>query len=90
MGCEYMLEIAIENPTQVDAVLRGIPGYESFDPKCQLYAFRRKATGTMPDVMAKIESRGLYLCDNGGAFEIVTEIRGALAAMGWSGELSEL
>ena len=33
---------------------------------------------------------GIYICDSGGAFEIVADIREAFAAIGLQAELGEL
>jgi hypothetical protein len=44
----------------------------------------------MPDAYAKIEPYGIYVCDNGNAFQIVRDIQAAFAAVGLKAEPREL
>jgi hypothetical protein len=81
MGYESMLEFDVAEPNAVDQLLRGIPGFERYDPAYELYLFRRVATGSMPDAHAKIEAGGVYVCDNGCGAEVVSDIRAALSAI---------
>jgi hypothetical protein len=90
MGYEYQLDFDVTEPSEVDAVLRTIPGFEQFSPHFALYSFRRTATGSMPDADAKIEPSGVYVCDHGGAHAILTDIQAALAARGYRVTLREL
>jgi hypothetical protein len=79
MGYEYRLDFPIGNPSDVDAALRAVAGFERYDPDYHLYYFRRQSTGAMPDAQIKIEKYGLYLCDNGCGFAVLEDIRAALA-----------
>ncbi|MBL8733966.1 MAG: hypothetical protein JNN13_16460 [Planctomycetes bacterium] len=92
MGYEYMLvfEAAPPEAEEADRVLRSVAGFEAFDPKFDLYHFRRTSTDPMPDAQAAIESAGIYVCDNGGACAIVKDIQAAFAAIGLSAEPREL
>ncbi|HET9953133.1 MAG TPA: hypothetical protein VFQ61_01445 [Polyangiaceae bacterium] len=88
MGYEYQLDFEHCEPALADQILRAIPGFE----KCTagLYSFRRNATGQMPDAYAAVEPTGVYVCDNGGAPQIVNDIRAAFVAAGLHAELREL
>lgn len=90
MGYEHRLQIEVPNHAMADELLRGIDGFEKYDEKLGLYSFRRASTGAMPDVDAKIEAAGIYLCSYGGSFAIIEEIQAAFAASGLEGELVEL
>jgi len=90
MGYEYMLDFEVSNPVEADAVLRAIDGFEGFNAEFDLYLFRRKATESMPDAHAKVETTGIYICDNGGSFEIVKDIQAAFASIGLRADLREL
>jgi len=90
MGYEYRLQLDLPSRAQVDKLLRGIVGFEKFSEEFELYSFRRESTGVMPDVDAKIEASGIYLCSYGGSFDLVTEIQAAFAAIGLHAELVEL
>ena len=81
MGCEYMVEFDVHDPDAVTALLRGIAGFEHHDPQCDLYTYRRRATGRMPDAHAKLEPGGVYLCDNGCGDDVVRDIHAALSAV---------
>lgn len=89
MGYEYRLDFELAHGPRADSILRSIPGFESCAAN-GLYAFRRNATGAMPDAYAKIEASGIYVCDNGSAFQIVKDIQAAFAAVGLDAELREL
>jgi hypothetical protein len=89
MGYEYRLDFEPTDQAQADQILRAIPGFESYTP-LGLYAFRRNATGAMPDAYAKIEPSGIYVCDNGNSFQIVRDIQAAFAAVGLNAEPREL
>lgn len=90
MGCEYSLDLEVLDRELADRVLRSIPGFEGYDATCELYSFRRAAVGGMPDVWAKIEERGVWVCWNAGAHALIPEIQAALAAAGLDAELREL
>jgi hypothetical protein len=88
MGYEYQLDFEHPDPAQADQVLRAIRGFEGCTGG--LYSFRRHSTGSMPDAYATIEADGIYVCDNGGARQIVREIQEAFAAIGLRAEPREL
>lgn len=90
MGYEYMLDFEVTDRAQADRVLRGIAGFAGFDPKFELYSFRRTATGRMPDADAKIESSGIYICDHGGSHQFVEDIHAAFFAIGLRAQPREL
>lgn len=89
MGYEYQLEFTPPDRAHADQILRAIPGFEACTA-LGLYSFRRNATGAMPDAYAAIEPSGIYVCDNGGAHQIVREIQAAFAKAGLHAELREL
>ncbi|NUP13066.1 MAG: hypothetical protein HOW73_44060 [Polyangiaceae bacterium] len=82
MGHESVLELDVDDRDALDRMLRGLPGFEGYDARYQLYLFRRKATGSMPDAHAKIEERALYVCDNGCGGDVIEDIRAAIARLG--------
>ncbi len=86
MGYEYMLDFKVAKPEEADRVLRSVAGFEAFDPRFDLYYFRRASTGPMPDAQAAIEDAGIYVCDNGGSYQVVKDIPAATAATGPSAE----
>ena len=90
MGYEYMLDFEVSDRGKAEEILRRIPGFEGFNPKYELYSFRREAIGAMPDADAKIESSGIYVCSYGGSFAVVLEIQAAFATIGLRAELREL
>jgi len=90
MGYEYMLDFEVVERGDADRVLRSVAGFEGFDPKFGLYYFRRTATGAMPDAQAAIENAGIYVCDNGVAYQVVRDIQAAFAAIGLRAEPREL
>jgi hypothetical protein len=90
MGCEYMLDFEVSDRSEADAVLRTIHGFDGFDAEFELYSFRRSAAGPMADANAKIETAGIYVCDNGGSFQIAKDIQAAFAAIGLRADLREL
>jgi len=89
MGYEYQLDFEHANPVQADLILRAIPGFETCTAQ-GLYFFRRNATGKMPDAYAAVEPSGIYVCDNGGALQILKDIQEAFAAIGLRAEPREL
>jgi hypothetical protein len=88
MGYEYMLDFDVERG-EADRVLRSVPGFEGFDPKFDLYYFRRTSTGEMPDGQAAIKDEGIYVCDN-GSYPVVRDIQAAFSAIGLKAEPREL
>jgi len=74
-----MLDFEVRDPVEIDERLRGVVGFEGLDAAHRLYAFRRRSTGRMPDLFAKVEPGGLYICDNGLGRDIMRDIRAALA-----------
>jgi hypothetical protein len=90
MGYEYMLDFEVVERSEADRVLRSVAGFETFDPKLELYYFRRTAAGAMPDAKAAIQTAGIYVCDNGGAYQVVRDIQAAFAAIGLQAEPREL
>jgi hypothetical protein len=90
MGYEYRLDFEVPDRADADRVLRKVPGFEGFNPKFELYSFRRKSTGTMPDADAKIERSGIYLCDYGTGYQVVRDIQAAFSEIGLHAELREL
>jgi hypothetical protein len=85
-----MLDFEVRDPARIDERLRGVAGFEGVDAAHQLYAFRRRSTGRMPDLFAKVEPDGVYLCDNGLGTEIIRDIRAALAELAPDADLREL
>jgi hypothetical protein len=91
MGYEYMFEYEVQNRELIDGLLRGISGFEGYDPRYSLYNFRRTSTGEMPDAHAKVEETGLYVCDNGASgTAVLQDIRAAVSALAPSHTLSDL
>lgn len=90
MGYEYQLDFDVAEPSEVDEVLRSVPGFERLSLEFGLYSFRRTATGSMPDADAKIEPSGVYVCDHGGGYEVVKDIQATLGARGYRTRLREL
>jgi len=86
MGHEFQLDFEVPDRSEADRVLRSVHGFEGFDEKYGLYLFRRVASGPMPDATAKIETDGIYVCDNGGASDVLDDIRAAFAAIGLRAE----
>jgi hypothetical protein len=90
MGYEYMLDFEVVERGEADRVLRSVAGFEGFDPTFELYSFRRASTGAMPDAQAAIKKAGIYVCDNGGSYQIVSDIQAAFSAIGLRAEPREL
>lgn len=90
MGYEYRLDFEVPDRAEADRVLRGVAGFAGFNPKYELYSFRRRSTGTMPDVDVKIEASSVYICDYGIGCEVVKDVQEAFAAIGLVAELREL
>jgi hypothetical protein len=90
MGYEYRLDFEVRDRAEADRVLRNVPGFDGFNPKFELYSFRRQSTGTMPDADAKIEPSAIYICDYGPGYQVVRDIQAAFSAIGLHAELREL
>ncbi|MFO0565113.1 MAG: hypothetical protein U0263_05595 [Polyangiaceae bacterium] len=90
MGYERMLDCEITDASAVDRQLRAIEGFERYDSEYSLYFFRRVSTGKMPDLQAKIEATGIYVCDNGPGTPISEEIALRMAALGLGQRWREL
>ncbi len=68
MGFEYRLDFTYADRQEVDALLRGLEGFEGRDEQFGGYYFRAKDNdGQMPDLEARIDEEGLYVCVYGGA-----------------------
>jgi hypothetical protein len=67
MGIEYKLRFAISNFGQVESLLHTMSSLSRFEAISALYEFRSPHNANqIPDAFVKIESDGLYFCDNGG------------------------
>jgi hypothetical protein len=74
MGIEYKLRFAFSDSGQVESLLQSMPNLSKFEASSALYEFRSPQNiDTMPDAFVKIESDGLYLCDNGGEGKVILE-----------------
>jgi hypothetical protein len=78
MGFEYRLDFGRVDATQADQILRSVQGFESFDPELGTYSFRKRSTGDMPDLHAKVDATGIYLCTGPGVMRSMLRILGAL------------
>lgn len=78
MGYEHQIRLPTSSPSDIDAILRGIDGFEGYNPLFKQYSFRRAATGAMPDAHASIEPDGVYFCDNGCGSALLLDIVRAL------------
>lgn len=85
-----MLDFEVADRAEADRILRSVAGFEGFDATFELYSFRRTATGSMPDAHAKIENSGIYVCDNGGCYQVVRDVQAAFSAIGLHSEPREL
>jgi hypothetical protein len=65
MGIEYKLRFAFSDSGQVESLLQSMPNLSKFRSPQNI--------DTMPDAFVKIESDGLYLCDNGGEGKVILE-----------------
>jgi hypothetical protein len=90
LGYEYKLDFEVLDPTRVDERLRGVAGFEGLDCDRGLYAYRRMSAGDIPDLFAKLEADGVYLCDNGPGREVIKDIRAALEEFAPDADLREL
>jgi hypothetical protein len=74
MGIEYKLRFAFSDSGQVESLLQTMPSLSRFEASLALYEFRSSQNiNKMPDAFVKIESDGLYFCDNGGEGEQILE-----------------
>jgi hypothetical protein len=90
MGYEHHLRLPSTPPLELDAILRGIRGFETYDAEFHLYMFRRLSTNAMPDAQAKLEIEGIYFCDNGSGQEILADLINALESRIGPVEATEL
>ncbi len=67
MGFEFKIRLSKLDPDQAGQVLRAAPFYSDYDPANELFNFRNrgKQPSDWPALWAKIDSDGIYLCDNG-------------------------
>ncbi len=90
MGFEYKIAFEVGDPTRVDRSLRNVAGFEGLDADRGLYCYRRTSTGGIPDLFAKLDADGVYLCDNGPGREVIRDIRAALSEYAPGADLREL
>ena len=91
MGIEYKFHVNSFDTQKLDDVLRRGPFFSDYDPDCRLYNFRNASNtdpAVMPDLVAAIESDGLYVCDNGGS-DLAERVLNYLKAS-LEGELGQL
>jgi hypothetical protein len=76
MGIEYKFRFSFSDIRQVEQVLDSITSFSRFDARYGFYEFRNAAgASVIPDVHVRIETYGLYVCDNGGAGrEIIADL----------------
>jgi hypothetical protein len=82
MEFEYRLELGPIEAVEADRILREVEGFERFDPAFGTCSNRRRSTGDMPDLDAKIEPTGIYVCDHGCGADTLESIRRAFARVG--------
>lgn len=67
MGIEYTIKFTYSSTERVDALLRNVAGFADFDPTWRFFNYRNpNSRAAIPDGHARIESYGVYFCDNGG------------------------
>jgi hypothetical protein len=65
VGIEYTLRFPKPDGVAVADALRPLPFVRSM-PEAEEFELRAQAAASMPDAVMRIESYGLYFCDNGG------------------------
>lgn len=67
MGFEFKIRLSKLDPDQTGPLLRAAPFYSDYDLAYELFNFRHpgKPFSERPDLWAKIDSDGIYLCHNG-------------------------
>jgi hypothetical protein len=74
MGIEYKLRFTFSDFGQVESLLQAMSHLSRFEAISALYEFRSPCNiNKMPDAFVKIESDGLYFCDNGGEGQQILE-----------------
>ena len=91
MGIEYKLSFSSSDIQKIQRLLTLISSFSQFDPNAEIYEFRRSDNlGKMPNVFVKIESDGLYLCNNGGGEKLLEDLVQKIESEFGSCELEEL
>jgi hypothetical protein len=91
MGIEYKFHVDSFDRQKFDNILRRGPFFSDYDPEYRLYNFRMASntdSAVMPNLVAAIESDGLYVCDNGGSNlteQVINYLKASL-----EGELGQL
>lgn len=67
MGFEYKIHLTKLYPEEAGQLLRAAPFYSDYDPTNEFFNFRNqgKPFTDWPDLWAKIDADGIYLCHNG-------------------------
>jgi hypothetical protein len=81
MGVEYKFQFSFSDIRQVENFLGSVDSFSRFDANYGFYEFRNTCgAGVIPDVHVKIETYGLYVCNNGGAgHEIIADLSKQIA-----------
>jgi hypothetical protein len=81
MGIEYKFQFSFSDIGQVENFLGSVASFSRFNADYGFYEFRNTCgVSAMPDVHVRIETYGLYVCDNGGAgHKIVTDLSKQIA-----------
>jgi hypothetical protein len=91
MGMEYKLSFPLSDIREIQRLLTLISSFSRFEPNAEIYEFRNSDNlGEMPNVFVKIESDGLYLCNNGDGKTILEDLIQRIEDKFGSGELEEL
>ncbi len=91
MGIEYKLHFSLPDIRKTQRLLTLISSFSRFEPNTEMYEFRNSdGLGEVPNVFVKIESDGLYLCNNGDGKKILEDLIQQIEGEFGSGELREL
>jgi hypothetical protein len=91
MGIEYKLHFPLSDIRKIQRLLTLISSFSGFEPNAEMYEFRNSDNlGEMPNVFVKIESDGLYLCNNGDGKKILEDLIQQIEGEFGSGELEKL
>lgn len=69
MGIEYKIEFQYKDCVKLAEILRAVPFFANYNESLKFYEYRANAKTdltVMPDAHAKIESNGIYFCNNCG------------------------
>ena len=82
MGDELRLVAALPERAVMEALLRTVPGFASYDPRFDAWRFHSVAPGRLRDAEVHLEPTGLLLCCHVPDHELVAELERALGSLG--------